>query len=265
MTDSSGEFAHMGRLPPAKSPTTRWSCVRRVAAGGEEGQKALAELCRLYHPMILAHLLNDPKFRLRRQDAEDLAQDFFLQVVKDGVLAQADPERGRFRTYLKSCLRNFWIKRLQHDLAAKRGGGTRHQVWDELTERDLATAATPGEEAFSRFDIEWGRFVLQLARQQVRDHYASLTQRGLERFEALEALFERDDLEVREQLRQRLSLSENHLNQEIRRFRQRFQFALKNVVTDTLSKEADLEDEMRYLASLLRSGWLKWFAVTEMS
>src|SRR5262245_11605767 len=39
------------------------------------------------------------------QDAEDVAQSFFLRVVEGGF-DRANPERGRFRDYLKIGVRN---------------------------------------------------------------------------------------------------------------------------------------------------------------
>src|SRR5689334_5805964 len=55
-----------------------------------------------YEPAIrnyLAALIKDP------YDAEEVAQEFFLKALRHGF-AGADPERGRFRDYLKIAVRN---------------------------------------------------------------------------------------------------------------------------------------------------------------
>lgn len=259
MNTSQGTPASPLRPPRGGLPTTQWSRVRRAALGGDDAQAALEELCRLYHPLVLSHLMGDPAFRLRKEDAEDLAQSFFLEVLKGAILAKADPERGRFRTYLKACLRHFWIKERARQMAVKRGGGLSFEAWDGLSVQQEAAVATPADEAVAQFDAGWGRYVLQLARRQVRERYAKLPRRGLERFEALMALFEQDTPGVREQLRARLGLSEAHLKQEIHRLRQRFHFALLEIIGSTLHVQADVEDEMRYLARLLRDGRLDQF------
>jgi uncharacterized protein HemY len=82
-----------------KSPfaATRWSAVQRARRDSEQGRAALAELCEAYW---------EPVFRtLRRQgtsddDAREATQAFFAWILSGGRLAGADPEKGRFRSYL---------------------------------------------------------------------------------------------------------------------------------------------------------------------
>ena len=88
--------------PPsaARFPTTHWS---RVVAAGDSGaplaREALAELCRAYWFPLYAYI------RRRGHDPDralDLTQDLFVRLLEKGVLAAADPARGRFRTFLRA-------------------------------------------------------------------------------------------------------------------------------------------------------------------
>jgi RNA polymerase sigma-70 factor (ECF subfamily) len=83
----------------------------------------LEELCRAYWPPLYSFL--------RRQgqsppDAEDLVQGFLTRLLAREDLAQVGPEKGRFRTFLLTSLRNFVIKQALRDKALKRGGGSPH-------------------------------------------------------------------------------------------------------------------------------------------
>jgi hypothetical protein len=106
---------------PARFPTTHWSRVAR--AGGEptpEARAALAELCGAYWYPIYA--------LIRRKghgadQALDLTQDYFARPMEKGTVAAADPEKGRFRSFLLADCSFFLAGRRDRDRALKRGGG----------------------------------------------------------------------------------------------------------------------------------------------
>jgi RNA polymerase sigma-70 factor (ECF subfamily) len=74
--------------------TTQWGLITASAQG-------LEGLYRAYcHPVYTF-------IRRRgysRPDAQDLTQDFFIHLVEKGMLGRADPERGRFRSFLLGAL-----------------------------------------------------------------------------------------------------------------------------------------------------------------
>ncbi|MCI0332084.1 MAG: hypothetical protein L0228_02515 [Planctomycetes bacterium] len=104
--------------------TTHWSLV--LAAGDAERQnasQALAELCELYWYPLYAYI------RRRVDDvheAQDFTQAFFAQLLDKGFVADADPDRGRFREFLLTACKRFLINEWQKARAVKRGGGRRH-------------------------------------------------------------------------------------------------------------------------------------------
>ena len=87
--------------------STHWSVVLSAREGlSLTSQAALERLCRAYWPPIYAFL--------RRKghappDAQDLAQEFFARLLRRETFADADPQRGRFRTFLLSALSCFLI------------------------------------------------------------------------------------------------------------------------------------------------------------
>src|SRR5262245_51682907 len=101
--------------------TTHWSLV--LAAGHRSqaaSDQALEALCRVYWFPLYA-------FARRRLDdphrAQDLTQDFFARVLEKNILATAQPERGRFRSFLLTAFKNFLANEAAKDRTAKRGGG----------------------------------------------------------------------------------------------------------------------------------------------
>ena len=106
------------RTAHAEFLSTQWSTV--LNAGQRGSPAALEDLCRAYWLPLYAFL--------RRQghsphDADDLVQGFLARVLAREDLAGVGPEKGRFRTFLLTSLRDFVIKQALHDKALKRGGG----------------------------------------------------------------------------------------------------------------------------------------------
>lgn len=107
------------RAPTRSFQTTSWSLVRR--ANGEidgEALQALAALCDSYWYPIYAYIRRSGH---SAHDAEDLTQGFFAKLLEKGTLAHADPAKGRLRTFLLTCVRNYL--RNEHDrVSAERRG-----------------------------------------------------------------------------------------------------------------------------------------------
>jgi RNA polymerase sigma-70 factor (ECF subfamily) len=102
-------------------PATRESLVAALGTSGEEArQRALELIGRAYLVPVTALLAL--RWQLARPDAEDLAQGFFAKAIEKDWFRRFDPARGRFRTFLRSCLDDF--ARTEHRDAhrEKRGG-----------------------------------------------------------------------------------------------------------------------------------------------
>ncbi len=81
---------------------------------------ALEALCRAYWYPLYAYV--------RRKgyavdDAQDLTQAFFARMLEKNYVAQADCQRGRFRTFLLAALNHFLADEWDKTQRLKRGGG----------------------------------------------------------------------------------------------------------------------------------------------
>ena len=94
-----------------------------MAAGQEtapEAAAALTELCQAYWPPLY------PFVRRRGfsvHDAQDLTQGFFVHLLESNAHGQAEPTRGKFRTFLLAMLKNFLTNEWDKQRCIKRGGG----------------------------------------------------------------------------------------------------------------------------------------------
>src|SRR6266581_8868860 len=89
------------------------------------------------------------RFPNYRGEADDLLQDFILKkILQPGWLENADPNKGRFRDFLKSSLRHFVVGEVRKRDAEKRGGkdGT-------LSLDDLELEIAGPESSSDSFDI----------------------------------------------------------------------------------------------------------------
>ncbi len=98
--------------PPASDPakgdaafrTTDWSIVLDAGTDGARKRRALERLCRTYWQPVYGFIRllgNEP------EHAKDLAQAFFAHLLETDFFATADPDRGRFRAYLRQTCRHF--------------------------------------------------------------------------------------------------------------------------------------------------------------
>ena len=244
MTD--GKTAHT--LPGrSQFPTTRWTLV--VAAGDphrKEAHAALVSLCETYWYPLYAYL--------RRRgyavdQAQDLTQEFFVRMLEGRYLARADPEKGRFRSFILTSLKFFVADEADRHRAHKRGGGTimplEFSSGEDRYQREPAHDETP-ERIFER---RWALSVLDRVVEKLRDEFV---QHGRpEHFERLKvSLLGQSDAPYAALARE-MNTSEAALKVAIHRLRKRYRELFRREIADTVADPAEVESELRYLAEVL--------------
>ncbi len=159
-----------GRLPQRNFPDDSLEpCGRGRRPGGAGGPGATR--CALRR-LLVSPLCVRPSPRLRPGAAQDLTQDFFAHVLEKGLLARADPGRGRFRSFLLAVFAHYLSNRRDHERALKRGGGRATFSIDIAGaegryDRELVLELTP-ERAFDR---SWALTLLGRVLDQLRREY----------------------------------------------------------------------------------------------
>ena len=144
---------------------TRWTLVSRSRGSEPEARAALSELCEAYYAPVVSFLRRDGR---DEDTARELAHDFFARLLAGGVMENADPQRGRFRSYLLAALKHFAGDQRDKAHAAKRGGGQSHDSLDanrttDATGAGLQIADKTTELPDAAFDRQWALTVLARA------------------------------------------------------------------------------------------------------
>src|SRR6266496_3692038 len=111
--------------------STRWTMVLRAgdsATASAQALNALSELCQIYWRPLYSFLR---KQGYGSEDAKDLTQGFFADLIETRAYAHADREKGRFRSFLLGGLKHFISDARDHRHALKRGGGILPENLDE--------------------------------------------------------------------------------------------------------------------------------------
>ena len=165
-------------------PATRWSVIQGARSeDGAERKRALETLCEAYWRPVYKYV----RLRWNRaaEDAQDLTQGFFAEMLERELLNRFDAGKSRLRTYLRVCVDSFVMNADKAAHRQKRGGEVRHLALDfagaeeELGNGTIDAAAIASPESLEEFfEKEWVRSLFALA---VEDLRALCAERGRDR------------------------------------------------------------------------------------
>ena len=212
---------------------------------------ALEELCERYWPPVYAFLRRKGN---SRAEAEDLTQGFFVHLLDHEVIAAADPDRGRFRSFLLKSVSNFVQTTRRYEGTIKRGGDVEIFSFDfdrseDQYRQNPADSLTP-EQIFER---RWALTLLDTTLEQLRNEYTERNHQLL--FESLQAHINQDRERIPyAQLGERLNMTEDAIKQAARRLKLRYREILRAEIANTLGSDSEIEDELAELMRSLGSG-----------
>lgn len=226
--------------------TTQWSLVLTAAEGDASSAAfdALSSLCQTYWFPLYAYV------RRRGFDAAsaaDSTQAFFAELLAKNYVGQADPTRGRFRSFLLKALEHFLAKEWQKGCRLKRGGGVPLVSFDAC-DADARWQLEPVEEltADRVFDRRWALTVLEQGIQRLRAQYIEAGRSAL--FEACQGFLSGDAAGVSlAQVSERLGMTEGAVKVAVHRLRQRYGRVLRQIIAETVARPEDVEQELRHL------------------
>lgn len=229
---------------------TRWTLILRARGETQEAHAALGELCEAYYQPVLRFLRREGR---DEDSARELTQEFFARILARGAFEEADPERGKFRSYLLGALKHFLADQRKHEHRLKRGGGVAAESLDAPADGDqepiqVADAATPAPEAF--FDREWALAVMARVLEMLQKEFAESGK--TQQFEALKPwlMGEAPSMSQADAARQ-LGLTEGAVKVVIHRLRKRFRDAVRAEISQTLRDPSLVDEELRHLIEAL--------------
>ena len=224
-----------------------------LAAGSDlssaSANEALTTLCETYWYPLYAFLRGRGH---TAPDAEDLTQAFFARLLEKHVIRDADPARGRFRSFLLTSLQHFSANAYDREIANKRGGGVPTLSLEfERAEGRFKLEPSSDETPERTFDRRWALALLD--KVMIRLQAQAVEGGKLVQFEALKTYLTGGEPQLGyARMASELGLSEGAVKVAVHRLRKSFRELLRDEIAQTVSSAAEIEDELRYLWSAVR-------------
>jgi RNA polymerase sigma factor (sigma-70 family) len=227
---------------------TRWTTVREAGqAASPEADAARARLCQAYwYPLY---------FYVRRlghshEDAQDLTQEFFARLLEKNYLAAADPEKGKFRSFLLMMLKRFLAKEWARANRQKRGGGAELVSLDaERTEQRYLAEPADDLSPDKAFERRWAQVLLARVADQLQAQCVVEGKGDL--YRDLVPFLRGEGDEPYDAVARRRQVPKATLKVLVHRFRRRYGQLLREEIAPTVSSPEEVEDELRALLAAL--------------
>ena len=235
--------------PHGVSATTHWSVVLNAGqAASAEAAMALEQLCRTYWYPLYAFV--------RRKghgphDAQDLTQAFFARLLEKNYVAQADRERGRFRTYLLAALSHFLADEWDKARRLKRGGDREIISFDAASAEERYRLEPIDQlDAAKLYERRWVTTLFDKVLARLEQEFRDSGKGGL--FDQLKGslLAEETGLSYAE-LGAQLGMKEDAVKQAVHRMRRRYRELFREEIAQTVAGPGEVEDELKYLFAVL--------------
>jgi RNA polymerase sigma-70 factor (ECF subfamily) len=230
--------------------TTRWTKVLRARGDAPEAKAALGELCEAYWTPVFKFLRREGR---SEDQSREITQEFISRLLSRPGMNKANPEKGRFRSYLLGALKNFLAETKRNEGRLKRGGDAVIESIDSG-----ATDTSPGWQIpdpsatvpDSYFDRQWALAIMDRSLKTVQ---ATFGKAGKEaHFEVLKAwlIGETGNLSQAEAAAS-LGMTTGALKVAIHRLRASFREAVQAEISQTVEDADEAAEELRYLIEVL--------------
>jgi len=230
--------------------TTHWSVVLTAQGESPAAEEALEKLCRMYWRPIYSFVRRQG---VAPEEAEDLTQGFFAQLLERGSLSAVRKEKGRLRSYLLGALKYFLADEQRRAMAIKRGKGQRLIPLEELrSENRVEMEPADPVTAEMIYERRWALTVLEQVLDRLKNEYRTAGNAAL--FDSLKQLLpDEPGSPSQAEIAAHLGMTGNALRQAFYRFRQRYQSLLREEIAHTVATPGDIEDELRHLIAVVEA------------
>jgi RNA polymerase sigma-70 factor (ECF subfamily) len=232
--------------------TTEWTRVLATRGDSADARAALSDLCAAYYAPVVEFLQGSGH---AHDTARDLAHQFFTRILERNGLHGADPQRGRFRSYLLGAVKHFLQTAHEREQRLKRGGAQEHLPLAPAT--DTSPGVDPADPSGLTpdviFDRQWAMTVLARALTAVERELSDAGHRH--ELEVLKPWLTGDGdgySQSQADAARELNMSEGAVKVAIHRLRRRFRDAVRREIASTLNNAADVPSEMQHLLAALR-------------
>lgn len=216
-----------------------------------QAQEALTRLCETYWYPLYAFVRRGGR---SPEDAQDLTQEFFAQLLANHWVARVDRHKGRFRSFLLMVMKRFLAKEWEKARTLKRGGLTsplslQLDTAEGRYSKEPSDTRTP-EQVYER---HWALTLLGTVLQRLRLEYQESGKDRL--FEKLEpTLVGSRETQPYALLACELGMTEGAVKVAVFRLRERYRDCLKEEIAQTVALPAEVDEELRHLCRVLARG-----------
>jgi RNA polymerase sigma factor (sigma-70 family) len=230
--------------------TTHWSVVLTAQGESPAAHEALEKLCRTYWRPIYGFVRRQG---VGTEDAKDLTQGFFALLLERRDLDAVRKEKGRLRSYLLTSLKHFLASEHRRAMTVKRGKGQQLIPLEEFRTNERVEMEPADPLSANRlFERHWALTLMEQVLRRLKDEYRTAGNAGL--FDSLKQLLpDEPGAQSRAEIASQLGMTDNALRQAFHRFRHRYQLLLREEISHTVAIASDVEDELRYLITVLRA------------
>ncbi len=233
--------------------TTHWSVVEACTDGNGTADEALARLCRDYWPPLYTFARRRGN---SREDAQDLVQGFFAYLLQSKVYAQTDRGKGKFRSFLLACFKNYMTDIWDRERALKRGGDYELVLLDDEIDAVETLYARESRHVGIRLDEEqqyeraWAAALVARALERIQAEFSEGPKALL--FHALKPFLTGGvGLPSQEAVAKKLSMPVDTLRSHLSRLRARYRELLREEIARTIGTAEDVDEELRHLCRIL--------------
>lgn len=229
--------------------TTRWSLVLAAQEdpGQPDGRAAMETLCQTYWYPLYVYLRRNSA---NSDEARDMTQAFFVSLLDRKTIEAADPDRGRFRSFLLTACRRFLQNEWRRKGADKRGGKQTTLSLDfDVAESRYQHSAAGAETAELLYERQWAISLLDSVLRNLREEYRD---RGRERlFELLKFSLTGGEKVSYRTIAQQLGMTEDAIKVASSRLKIRYRELLRSEITATVESKSAVQDEIQRLFQVL--------------
>jgi len=231
----------------AAFPVTRWSIVARLDRGDQSRDVALEELCGAYRAPLYAYARRSGR---SVADSEDLVQGFLSKALEDDLFAKAEEDKGKLRTFLLTTFRRYENDQKRREFAQKRSGGKIVSMEAAGLEEWYVSEGAAAHSPETIYDRRWAVTLLANSVATLALDWDKKG-RGADFQHLRPYLTGGSDAAAYSKLGIKLGITPENVKVRVHRLRAQFGMVLRDEVTKTLFEQEDVEEELRYLVSLL--------------
>jgi RNA polymerase sigma-70 factor (ECF subfamily) len=233
-------------------PTTAWTALQEIrqAPAAERTAQKNSFIVRYWKPVF--GFLRAGSYTL--EQAEELTQAFFVDLLEGEDILGADPERGRFRTFLLTLLKRFLSDRFNPKRLPRQAVFESHfvPIASLISDEDRSYEPPTDETPDNVFMRKWARDLIEEVCQGVKDLFEKRGQpEYYELFTAAQEVIPGEEGTTQDELGARFGLTRDGVKYRLKIVKQAFLLRLRTEVRDQVGSDAEIDVEIGELLALL--------------